>query len=152
MSLFSYFYIFSPSYFILLVPTLPFCAFIFYYLHLPSPSSMRGLEIQKTFAPFEVNTRFYNFISGLCLRLQCITVSELPFLFFLSHSFFFFPDLGGQASVMLHTYHVVGKYIFQDGFGASGKEQSRNVFLISVKLMQTLVYQKVYKTHTLTFL
>lgn len=49
-------------------------------------------------------------------------------------------------AVHVHTHRVSGKYIFHDGCGASGKKQSRNVFLISVKLMQTLVYQMC--THT----
>lgn len=45
------------------------------------------------------------------------------------------------------TNGVSGKYIFQDGFRASGKEQSRNICLISLKRMQTLVYQMCTHTH-----
>lgn len=104
--------------------------------HPPSPPPTCGLEMQNI-TSFWSEPWFHNFISVLRVRTHCIRVCVCVF----------YSEFG---IVHANTNRVSRKYIFQDGSRASGKEQSRNVFLISVKLMQTLVYQMCMHAHTQT--
>lgn len=92
----------------------------------------------KTFTPFEVYTWFHNFISApssYCIRIFCV----------------FSPPLHSSLFVFAQTPSPVNTF-FRMALGQMVQSIEENVFLISVKLMHTLVYQMckhLPHTHTL---
>lgn len=120
----------------LLLPIL-FCCFHFalssFLLCASLPSSNMLCLVMEKKTYLEVNTLSYNFITWLCFGLHSITVSGLPFSFFLLSLF-------ESRPVMSHAYCVLGEYIFQDGLGQVEKRKENVFLIISVELMHILVY------------